>query len=89
MAAAGSYTNFHIDFGGSSVWYNVVKGEKIFVLCPPTEQNLKEFQKWHLDVDSNFFTDTAQDTIMCVIEEGNSIIIPSGWIHVCNAEIVS
>lgn len=83
MAAAGSYTNFHIDFGGSSVWYDVVKGEKIFILCPPTEQNLKEFQKWHLTSadEANYFTDNVDTTIMCVIEEGTSIVIPSGWIH--------
>ena len=45
MAAAGSYSNFHIDFGGSSVWYNVVRGEKIFLLVPPTEENLKKFHE--------------------------------------------
>jgi len=83
MAAAGSYTNFHIDFGGSSVWYNVVKGEKIFLLVPPTESNLKEFQKWHLMSveDANYFPDMADVTVKLVIEEGNSIVIPSGWIH--------
>jgi hypothetical protein len=59
MGAAGSYTNFHIDFGGSSVWYNVVKGEKIFLLVPPTEENLKKFQEWYLTPSSKaaYFAD--------------------------------
>jgi len=25
MSAAGSYTDFHVDFGGSSVWYHVLR----------------------------------------------------------------
>jgi len=25
MGAAGSYTDFHVDFGGSSVWYHVLR----------------------------------------------------------------
>jgi F-box and leucine-rich repeat protein 10/11 len=29
MSAAGSYTEFHVDFGGSSVWYHLYKGRKV------------------------------------------------------------
>lgn len=29
MSVAGSYTDFHIDFGGTSVWYHVLRGEKV------------------------------------------------------------
>lgn len=47
MGAAGSYSNFHIDFGGSSVWYNVIKGKKIFLLSPPTDHNLDAFHQWY------------------------------------------
>ena len=25
MGTAGSYTDFHVDFGGSSVWYHVLR----------------------------------------------------------------
>jgi oxalate decarboxylase/phosphoglucose isomerase-like protein (cupin superfamily) len=31
--------------------------------------------------DANYFTDISDVAIKLVIEEGNSIIIPSGWIH--------
>lgn len=30
MSMAGSYTDFHIDFGGSSVWYHILWVRKIF-----------------------------------------------------------
>lgn len=29
MSVAGSYTDFRIDFGGTSVWYHLVFGEKV------------------------------------------------------------
>lgn len=29
MSQAGSYTDFHVDFGGTSVWYHILKGEKV------------------------------------------------------------
>ena len=29
MSVAGCYTDFHIDFGGTSVWYNILHGEKV------------------------------------------------------------
>ena len=32
MSVAGCYTDFHIDFGGTSVWYHVFKGSKVFFL---------------------------------------------------------
>uniref|UniRef100_A0A0E9V7R0 JmjC domain-containing protein n=1 Tax=Anguilla anguilla TaxID=7936 RepID=A0A0E9V7R0_ANGAN len=31
-----SYTDFHIECGGASVWYHVLKGGKIFFLIKPT-----------------------------------------------------
>jgi F-box/leucine-rich repeat protein 10/11 len=29
MSVGGCYTDFHIDFGGSSVWYHVLRGRKV------------------------------------------------------------
>ncbi len=29
MSVEGCYTDFHIDFGGTSVWYHIVKGAKV------------------------------------------------------------
>ena len=42
----GSYTDFHIDFGGTSVWYHVVSGAKRFYFVPPTTTNLNKFAEW-------------------------------------------
>jgi lysine-specific demethylase PHF8 len=46
MSVKDSYTDFHIDFGGTSVWYHVLRGEKIFYLIRPTTANLTLYQQW-------------------------------------------
>ena len=33
MGTAGSYTDFHIDFGGTSVWYHVVQVTYSCTVC--------------------------------------------------------
>ena len=29
MSVGGCYTDFHIDFGGTSVWYHIMRGRKV------------------------------------------------------------
>ena len=31
MSVKGCYTDFHIDFGGTSVWYHILHGEKVII----------------------------------------------------------
>ena len=31
MSVKGCFTDFHIDFGGTSVWYHILHGEKVGV----------------------------------------------------------
>ena len=44
MGTKGSFTQWHIDMGGSSVWYHVHRGQKIFLLVPPTKKNLNLYE---------------------------------------------
>ena len=46
MAEAGSQTNWHQDFTGTSVFYVVVKGSKHFYIVEQTEQHQKLFDEW-------------------------------------------
>lgn len=71
------------DFGGTSVWYHVLKGEKVFWLIPPTDQNLMRFQEWTLSGQQNnvFFGDLVSEIYKIHLQEGNTFLIPSGWIH--------
>ena len=45
-SAQGCYTDYHVDFGGTSVWYHVVQGQKVFSLLPPTPTNLQIYEDW-------------------------------------------
>lgn len=58
-STAGCYTDFHVDFGGTSVYYHVLSGEKVFVLIPPTANNMMLYEKWLCRKDQNdiFFPD--------------------------------
>ena len=48
MGTKNSYTDWHIDLGGTSVWYHIVDGGKLFILVKPTEANLKRYIKWEM-----------------------------------------
>lgn len=37
-----------MDFGGTSVWYHILKGGKVFWLIPPTEKNMLLYEQWVL-----------------------------------------
>lgn len=83
LSMADSYTDFHVDFGGTSVWYHVVKGSKVFFIIEPTDYHLQEYEKWmNLKNQSEvFLADTLKKCFRLEVKEGNTLLIPSGWIH--------
>uniref|UniRef100_A0A8C7Q9I0 Uncharacterized protein n=1 Tax=Oncorhynchus mykiss TaxID=8022 RepID=A0A8C7Q9I0_ONCMY len=83
MGVKDSYTDFHIDFGGTSVWYHVLRGEKIFYLISPTPANLALFEHWSSSSNQNemFFGDQVDMCYKCSVKQGNTLFIPTGWIH--------
>eukprot|EP00117_Sycon_ciliatum_P016702 scpid71096/ scgid3858/ Lysine-specific demethylase 7; JmjC domain-containing histone demethylation protein 1D len=83
MSTQNSYTDFHVDFGGSSVWYHVLKGEKVFYLIRPTPENLEQYAQWHEEdaQSENFLGDLVDHCYECRVKPGATLLIPSGWIH--------
>lgn len=79
----GSYTDFHIDFGGTSVWYHIVRGAKRFYLIPPSIANLQAFRDWNnsSEQDQAFFGDCVENCFSLDLKPGQTLIIPSCWIH--------
>ncbi|RLV91103.1 JmjC domain-containing histone demethylation protein 1 [Spathaspora sp. JA1] len=93
MSVQNSFTDFHIDFGGTSVYYTVCQGCKNFLMYPPTESNLDLYTSWCLEPNQNFiwFPEytmiknkqriTPSSGVKITLNEGDLFIIPSGWIH--------
>uniref|UniRef100_A0A672GNF9 Lysine-specific demethylase 7A n=1 Tax=Salarias fasciatus TaxID=181472 RepID=A0A672GNF9_SALFA len=83
MGVKDSYTDFHIDFGGTSVWYHVLWGEKIFYLIKPTPTNLALYEAWSSSPNQSevFFGDKVDMCYKCVVPQGATLLIPTGWIH--------
>ncbi|XP_071983537.1 lysine-specific demethylase PHF2 isoform X3 [Engystomops pustulosus] len=78
-----SYTDFHIDSGGASAWYHVLKGEKIFYLIRPASANLSLYERWRSAANhyEMFFADQVDKCYKCTVKQGQTLFIPSGWIY--------
>ncbi|KAG2195813.1 hypothetical protein INT47_010023 [Mucor saturninus] len=83
MGTKDSYTDFHIDFGGSSVFYHILRGSKTFYFIEPTDKNLKKYQRWSSSSEQSttFLGDLVKDCYSVELQAGNTMIIPTGWIH--------
>lgn len=83
MSVADSYTDFHIDFGGSSVYYHILKGRKTFFFIPPEDKNLKKYSEWcNSDAQNEtFLGNLTGDCIRVDLYPGDTAFIPAGWIH--------
>ena len=88
---ADSFTDFHVDFGGTSVFYHVIHGRKRFYLIPPTTQNLLAYAKWTTSSggENVFFGDIVQthskpghpQLFTLDLLPGQTLMIPGAWIH--------
>ena len=83
MSMKNSYTDFHIDFGGTSVWYHAFSGEKHFFLIKPTPGNLSLYERWmRLSTQSEtFLGDMVDKCYKLELKQGQTLFIPTGWIH--------
>lgn len=80
MSVAGCYTDFHIDFGGTSVWYHVLQGEKQFLLIPPTSKSYSLFQHWQMSGEQEgvFLAELVGKAQLVRLHAGDTFVMPSG-----------
>lgn len=83
LSVAGCFMDFHIDFGGSSVWYHILSGSKVFLLVPPTKANLMAFEEWSSSDKqvSVFFADRVTGCQKLELSAGDTLMLPGGWPH--------
>ncbi|KAJ6611783.1 hypothetical protein B0H10DRAFT_2165726 [Mycena sp. CBHHK59/15] len=82
MGVASAWTDWHVDFAGSSVYYHILHGSKVFYFIKPTPANLAAYERWSgTELQSSWLGDMVDEVTKVVLTAGNTMIIPSGWIH--------
>lgn len=89
MGVADAWTDWHIDFAGSSVYYHILHGSKVFYFIRPTPANLAAYEKWSgSELQSQTWLGDMVDEVFKVeLVEGNTMIIPTGWIHAVHTPV--
>lgn len=84
MSVKDAFTDYHLDFAGTCVYYNLVFGKKRFILYPPTPHNLAKYVEWSTSTYQNsiFLGTELEDGIAMELNSGDLFMIPAGYIHV-------
>jgi len=86
VSAAGSGSMWHVDPLNTSAWNALLRGRKWWALYPPSSggppaqasvQTPAVFFKTVLP----HFMGTPMQPVQCLLEEGETIFVPSGWFH--------
>ncbi|KAH7889882.1 hypothetical protein F5I97DRAFT_1848318 [Phlebopus sp. FC_14] len=91
MGVASAWTDWHIDFAGSSVYYHILHGIKVFYFIRPTPANLAAYERWSgTELQSNVWLgDMVDEVVKVTLRAGNTMIIPTGWIHAVHTPVDS
>ncbi|WFD29077.1 [histone H3]-dimethyl-L-lysine(36) demethylase [Malassezia sp. CBS 17886] len=83
MGVQGAFTDFHIDFAASNVYYHVVWGRKVFLFAAPTPKNLAAYRAWTSSSrqEAEWLGDALHGVARVEIRAGETMFIPAGWIH--------
>ena len=83
MRTRGTYSDFRIAPGGATMWHYAHKGETWFYFISPTTENLLKYEQWYMSPDHEqiFFGDLVDHCFKVQVQTGQTLIIPSGWIH--------
>ncbi|BGP49253.1 JmjC domain-containing histone demethylation protein 1 [Rhodotorula kratochvilovae] len=84
MSVEKCWTDWHVDFAGSSVFYHVLRGGKTFFFIRPTPANLKAYEEWSGSSErqeATWLGDMVDKVYRMDLKEGNTAFIPTGWIH--------
>lgn len=82
LGPAGAYTDWHMDMGGSSVWYHVIQGKKVFMAAPDTQHNVDAFLRWSSSEEQVTFLGThLEHCVRVTLHPGDTMFLPGGWLH--------
>jgi len=84
ISMQGTSMGYHLDLWATAVFYLVLWGQKMFVVAPPTPSNLRAFQAWQQGDERagvGEFPAKLEGAKLLTLTQGQSLMLPSGWIH--------
>ena len=96
LSCANSYTMWHIDFTGTSVYYHILQGTKWFFIIEPTDIHLRFYFEWRtLNLSTTMWLPeyirrryislgldvAAFDVYMIELVSKQTLLLGAGWIH--------
>ncbi|KAL7422386.1 JmjC domain-containing histone demethylation protein 1 [Cryptotrichosporon argae] len=84
MGMKDSWTDWHVDFAASSVYYHIHTGSKTFFFIRPTESNLAAYAEWSGSAEmqqSVWLPDMCDGVRKVTLRQGDTMLIPAGYIH--------
>ncbi|KAK2119152.1 Lsd1/2 complex PHD finger containing protein Phf2 [Saguinus oedipus] len=59
------------------------QGEKTFYLIRPASANISLYERWRSASNHSemFFADQVDKCYKCIVKQGQTLFIPSGWIY--------
>ncbi|GAA5955986.1 hypothetical protein JCM21900_002639 [Sporobolomyces salmonicolor] len=84
MSVERCWTDWHVDFAGSSVFYHILRGGKTFYFIRPTPANLAAYERWSGSTErqeQTWLGDMVDAVWKIELKPGNTAFLPTGWIH--------
>ncbi|WVR00483.1 hypothetical protein IAU59_007626 [Kwoniella sp. CBS 9459] len=82
FAEAGFFSLFHIDYLGTSQYFHILKGAKHMSMLKPTPENIANNFGNHVRDGTKTFDWVMKECVhFARIVEGQTLIMPGGWIH--------
>ena len=65
------------------MFYHILRGKKTFLFIEPSPTNLRRYESWCGDSEQSkrFLGEEVRECVRVDLSEGDTMIIPSGWIH--------
>lgn len=65
------------------MFYHVLRGAKVFYFIRPTKANLAAYEKWSGSEmqSTTWLGDMVDEVVKVELTRGNTMFIPTGWIH--------
>ena len=75
--------NLYVQRHESNAKCMLFQGEKVFYLIKPTPANLILYEHWVSSSNQSemFFGDQVDQCYKCRVKQGQTMFIPTGWIH--------